>query len=112
MYKIEERPVPFFNYPHVFKSHEDAFTSIFQDVCRRGAFIDQKDLKTSRRILQTTWEPGMPLGVSDGTDALIVAAICAGLQSGDEVIFCTHTMVATAASIHFTGATPIPLSVV
>jgi dTDP-4-amino-4,6-dideoxygalactose transaminase len=32
-----------------------------------------------------------------------------GIGRGDEVIFCSHTMVATAAAIHFTGAVPIPV---
>ena len=36
--------VPFFNYPHLFKSHEDDFVRIFKDVGYRGAYILQKDL--------------------------------------------------------------------
>lgn len=39
-----DRTVPFFNYPHVFISQEEAFLSIIKDVGRRGAFIMQKDL--------------------------------------------------------------------
>jgi dTDP-4-amino-4,6-dideoxygalactose transaminase len=34
-----------------------------------------------------------------------------GIGSGDEVIFCSHTMVATASAIKFTGATPVPVEV-
>jgi dTDP-4-amino-4,6-dideoxygalactose transaminase len=104
---LELRSVPFFNYPHVFKSYEAEFMAIFADVGRRGAFIDQKDLKEFEADLAVYTGARYALGVADGTDALIIAAICAGVQPGDEVIFCTHTMVATAASIHFAGATPV-----
>ena len=38
------REVPFFNYPQLFKDHEDEFVKIFRDVASRGAFILQKDL--------------------------------------------------------------------
>ena len=49
------------------------------------------------------------LGVANGTDALILALRAAGIGAGDEVIFCSHTYVATAAAIHFAGATPVPV---
>jgi len=109
MSKPQQRSVPFFNYPHVFTSHEDAFVSIFRDVGRRGAFVDQQDLRDFEKDLAAYTGAHHALGVADGTDALIIAAMAAGLQPGDEVIFCTHTMVATAASIHFAGATPVPV---
>jgi dTDP-4-amino-4,6-dideoxygalactose transaminase len=38
----------------------------------------------------------------------LIALRATGIDSG-EVIFCSHTMVATAAAIHFTGATPVPV---
>jgi dTDP-4-amino-4,6-dideoxygalactose transaminase len=34
--------------------------------------------------------------------------MAAGIGKGDEVIFASHTYIATAASIHFVGAIPIP----
>ena len=49
------------------------------------------------------------LGVGNATDGLLLALRAAGIGPGDEVIFCSHTMVATAAAIHFAGATPVPV---
>jgi dTDP-4-amino-4,6-dideoxygalactose transaminase len=49
------------------------------------------------------------LGVDNATDGLFIALRAAGIGPGDEVIFSSHTMVATAAAIHFAGATPIPV---
>jgi dTDP-4-amino-4,6-dideoxygalactose transaminase len=49
------------------------------------------------------------LGMANATDALHLALRAAGIGSGDEVIFSSHTMVATPAAIHFAGATPVPV---
>jgi dTDP-4-amino-4,6-dideoxygalactose transaminase len=33
----------------------------------------------------------------------------AGIGGGDEVIFCSHTMLATASAIHVSGSVPVPV---
>ena len=103
------RVVPFFNYPNVFTQQEDALVSIFQDVGRRGAFIMQKDLHDFEQHLAVFAGSRHALGVANATDGLHIALRAAGIGLGDEVIFCSHTMVATAAAIHFAGATPVPV---
>lgn len=104
-----QRNVPYFNYPYVFTSEADHFTLIFQDVGRRGAFIMQRDLRDFEQHLATFTGARYALGVSNATDGLHIALRAAGIGPGDEVIFCSHTMVATAAAIHFAGATPVPV---
>jgi dTDP-4-amino-4,6-dideoxygalactose transaminase len=47
--------------------------------------------------------------VASATDGLVVALRAAGVEPGSEVIFSSHTMVATAAAIHFMGAIPVPV---
>jgi len=103
------RSVPFFNYPYVFSSHEEEFISIFQDVGRRGAFIAQQDMRDFEQHLAAFTGARHALGFSNATDGLHVALRAAGIGPGDEVIFSSHTMVATAAAIHFAGATPVPV---
>ena len=49
------------------------------------------------------------IGVGNATDALELLIVAAGVGSGDEVIFCSHTMVATASAIHMSGAIPVPV---
>ena len=39
-----DKKVPFFNYPHLFKSNEKEFIEIFKDVGYIGAYILTKDL--------------------------------------------------------------------
>jgi len=106
---MSARFVPYFNYPHVFVSQEEEILSLVKDVGRRGAFIQQKDLKDFETHLAAHLGAKHALGVANGTDALIIALRAAGIGPGDRVIFASHTYVATAASIHFVGATPVPV---
>jgi dTDP-4-amino-4,6-dideoxygalactose transaminase len=103
------REIPFFDYRREFVSEEAELVAIFRDVGRRGAFILQKDLTRFERNLSEFLGDGRALGVGNATDGLVIALRAAGIRPGDEVIFCTHTMVATAAAIHFAGAVPVPV---
>ena len=104
-----QRTVPFFNYPFHFACNEDKYIEILRDVGRRGAFILQRDLEEFEQSLARYLGVKYALGVANGTDGLILALRAAGVGQGDEVIFCSHTYVATAASIHFVNATPVPV---
>lgn len=102
------RNVPFFNYPYLFKSREEDFVRIFKDVASRGAYILQKDLREFEENLAKFAGTKYAVGLANGTDAIWIALMAAGIGKGDEVIFASHTYIATAASIHFVGAIPIP----
>jgi dTDP-4-amino-4,6-dideoxygalactose transaminase len=47
------------------------------------------------------------VGMNSGTSALHLALLAAGVGAGDEVITVSYTFVATAASVCYTGATPV-----
>jgi len=101
--------VPFFNYPHMFTSQEEGMISVIKDIGRRGAFIMQKDLVVFESNLAAYTGAKYAVGVANATDGLQMALMAGGIGSGDEVIFCSHTMVATASAIHFAGAVPVPV---
>ena len=105
----KKRNVPFFRYPDVFEKYENKILQIITDVGRRGAFILQKDVEQFEKNLGAYIGVKHAVGVANATDALYMLCRACGLGPGDEVIFCTHTMVATAAGIHFTGAIPVPV---
>ncbi len=101
--------VPFFNYPHIFKSREQEFISTLKDVGRRGAFIMQQDLLRFEESIAEYCDSKYAVGVANATDGLQIGLMAGGIKTGDEIIFCSHTMVATASAIHFAGAIPVPV---
>lgn len=103
------RRVPFFPYASVFTCNEQPFVDIFRSVGSRGAFILQDDLARFEINLANFLGAKNTLGVGNATDGLLMALRAAGLSPGDEVIISSHTMVATAAAVHFAGGIPIPV---
>jgi dTDP-4-amino-4,6-dideoxygalactose transaminase len=101
--------VPFFDYRKLFVEEEAELVEIFRDVGRRGAFILQQDLVRFEMNLGEWVGADRVLGVGNATDGLLIALRAVGIQPGDEVIFSSHTMAATAAAIHFAGGVPVPV---
>jgi dTDP-4-amino-4,6-dideoxygalactose transaminase len=106
---MTDRKVPFFNYPDVFLDDKDKILEIVADVGSRGAFIMQKDIADFEKNLADYLGIKHVIGVANATDAIYMICRASDLTAGDEVIFCSHTMVATAAGIHYSGATPVPV---
>ncbi|MEX0691085.1 MAG: DegT/DnrJ/EryC1/StrS family aminotransferase [Gemmatimonadales bacterium] len=103
------RDIPFFNYRKAFADQRDAFTATFHDVLARGAYILQRDMLDFEMHLGAYVGASHALGVGNATDGLHFLWRAAGLRPGDEVILPSHTMVATAAAIHFAGGVPVPV---
>lgn len=99
--------IPFFNYPAIYKRYENDFDRIFKDVCSRGAFILQDDLRNFENNLADYLTVQTALGVADGTNAMILGLRACGIGPGDDVIIASHTYIATAAAIKMVGANPI-----
>jgi dTDP-4-amino-4,6-dideoxygalactose transaminase len=99
--------IPFFRYPHLFNQYRDETMSAMVDVMERGAFILQKEVTEFEEGIEKMINVRHAIGVANGTDGLIIALRAAGVHPGDEVIVPSHTYVASAASIHFVGATPV-----
>jgi len=101
--------IPFFNYSALFKEHEQDFIEIISDIGRRGAYVMQSDLSDFESKVAKYTGIKYAIGVANATDAMQLLLKAGGVGIGDEVIFCSHTMVATASAIAFTGATPVPV---
>lgn len=101
------RTIPFFNYPALFADREAELSQVILDVCRRGAYILQKDLVEFERHLAEYMGVKHAFGVANGTDAIWLGLMAVGVGPGDEVIIPSHTYIATAAAVHFVGATPV-----
>lgn len=99
--------IPFFRYPHIFKQQREEILTAMLNVMDRGAFILQDELKQFEKQVAAFSNVKHAIGVANGTDSLFIALHAAGIGSGDEVILASHTYIATAAAVHFNGASPV-----
>jgi dTDP-4-amino-4,6-dideoxygalactose transaminase len=111
MLETTVRTIPFFNYRTAFAADEESYLAILSDVIRRGAFIQQRDLAQFEEHLAEYLGAGHAIGVGNATDGLNIAFRAAGIGPGDEVIFPSHTMVASPAAAALCGATPVAVDI-
>ncbi len=103
--------VPFVDYSAFYKTDANTYRQVLDEVCSRGDFILRSDLEQLERNIAAIQDCRYGAGVGNATDGLMLALKAAGIGTGDEVLFCSHTFVATAGAIVAAGATPIPVDI-
>ena len=86
---------------------EPQFEAAFRDVLRSNQFIMGPRLEAFEQDCAAFLGVKHALGVSSGTDALLLALMALGLGEGDEVLLPSFTFFATAGSVARLGATPV-----
>jgi dTDP-4-amino-4,6-dideoxygalactose transaminase len=86
---------------------EDQLTAAFKQVLDHGRFIMGPEVQDLENEVAKFLKLPHAIGVSSGTDALLLAFMALDLGPGDEVLCPTFTFFATAGTIARTGATPV-----
>jgi len=86
---------------------EPELKAAFERVLRSGQFILGPEAVAFEKELAHMIGAKHALGVSSGTDAILLALMALEIKAGDEVICPTYTFFATAGCIARAGATPV-----
>jgi dTDP-4-amino-4,6-dideoxygalactose transaminase len=99
--------VPLVDLKRQYHSIKEEVDSAIQDVLKSQAFILGPQVKEFESLFASYCNTKHAIGVSSGTDALLLALKSLGIGDGDEVITSPFTFFATVGSICNTGAKPV-----
>ena len=86
---------------------ESELEQAFQRVLRSGHFIMGPEVERFEASLAEFTGARHALGVTSGTDAILLALMALGIGAGDEVLCPSFTFFATAGCVARLGATPV-----
>jgi dTDP-4-amino-4,6-dideoxygalactose transaminase len=100
-------PVPLLDLGPQNRALEPQFEAVFREVLRSNQFIMGPRLEAFERDCAAFLGVKHALGVSSGTDALLLALMALDVGEGDEVLLPSFTFFATAGSVARLGAKPV-----
>ena len=99
--------VPLLDLTRQYAPLREEILGVIDELCTSQRFILGQAVADFEKESAQVLEVEHAVGVTSGTDALLIALMALGIGRGDEVIVPTFTFFATAGVVHRVGATPV-----
>ena len=99
--------IPLLNLQKLHEPLLEELVDTFRSIVQSSVFIGGPHLESFETSLATFTGARHAIGVSSGSDALLVGMMALDLAPGDEVITTPYTFLATAGAIARLGAKPV-----
>src|SRR4030066_2302714 len=104
---MNSTPIPILDLQKQYLSINDEILAAIERVLSSQQFILGSEVDTFEKIIADYCQCKYAIGVSSGTDALMISMMAIGIKPNDEVITTPYSFFATAGSIVRLGAKPV-----
>lgn len=101
------QPIPLLDLKAQYAPIREECRAAFDRVSDAQYFIGGPEIEALEREIADYSQAKFGIGVTSGTDALLVALMTIGVKPGDEIITTPYTFFATGGCIHRLGAVPV-----
>jgi dTDP-4-amino-4,6-dideoxygalactose transaminase len=103
--------LPFVDFGHVSESLRAEILDAIADVAESGAFVNGPVVEAFEDEFAEYCGAEFCVGTASGLDALRLALVAAGIESGDEVLVPAQTFIATWEAVTQAGGVPVPVDI-
>lgn len=102
-----DQPIPLLDLKAQYAPIREEIRAVMDRVCDAQHFIGGPEVEALEKEVAAYSQAQFGIGVTSGTDALIVALMTIGVKPGDEIITTPYSFFATAGCIDRLGAVPV-----